>query len=900
MAQSPLESVTRAMGPDPALLHRCERMAELLVQAGRVVPALVRDGDGQLRARWWPLPAAEDRPWLEAMLPADDLASQQQLAEALAAAVDRCVRQRLQAGTPTGPQPSQPSGNLPDAWLAALAHEDSLLPDAAAAGAAAAPGVEAALLDGLGAWVRQGVAASGDLQLCLRCHEPPDARRRRWLVELLLRPAADPSLLVPLAAFWAGESGFAATAFEAVLGQLGLLTRLAPELAPLLEQQAPAALELDEAALVQLVTQRSSLLAEAGFSLLLPSGLRQGQRLGLRARSLEAPASKRSKGAPAGGGGLNLAGLFQFEWQAVLGDRPLSAAELASLERAAAMKRPLVRLRGQWTLVDAAAVAGLLRLAGQRSEASGTDLLRSALGLGKLELPPELELAGVEAAGPLGSLLAGDLHQRAEALPTPEAFRGELRPYQQRGLGWLVFLGQLGLGACLADDMGLGKTAQLIASLLADPLQAPTLVVAPVTLLGNWRRELERFAPNLVVGLHHGAQRPRTAATLRRAVQDLGPGGVLLTSYGVLSRDAAALAGLGWGRLVFDEAQQLKNPYTAMARAAAGLGGERRVALTGTPVENRLHELWALLNLLNPGLLGSLAQFRERFSLPIERDQDVAAAERLRGLTAPFLLRRLKSDRSILPDLPGKIEQTQLCQLSEEQATLYQAVADELLEQAEASEGIERQGLVLAGLTRLKQVCNHPAHYLADGSDLAGRSGKLARCEELIDAILEAGEKLLLFTQYTSWGERLAAHLARRCGRDPLWLHGGLGRSQRDQLVARFGEADGPPLFLLSLKAGGTGLNLTAASHVIHYDRWWNPAVEDQATDRAHRLGQLRCVHVHKLVCGGTVEEGIDALIQGKRELAERVVASGEQALSRLSTDELRELIRLRPSEGKR
>jgi non-specific serine/threonine protein kinase len=905
------------MGLDPSLhqsseqpnslQHRCEQMAAVLVNAGRVVPALETDRDGQLQARWWPLPAAADRPWLEAMLPADDLASQRQLADALAAAVDRCVRQRLLHGASSGSRPSQRSSSLPEAWLTALASEDGLLSSTTVPAAAPAPALtgdaETALLQAIAAWVRQGVAASGELQLCLRCHEPPDARRRRWLVELLLRPAADPSLLVPLAAFWTSESPFAPAAFEAVLAQLGLLTRLAPELAPLLEQQAPAALELDEAALVQLVTQRSSLLAEAGFALLLPSGLRQGQRLGVRARTLAAPASKRGKGAPAGGGaGLDLTRMFSFEWQAVLGDRPLSAAELASLERAAALKRPLVRLRGQWSLVDAAAVAGLLRLAGQRAEASGADLLRSALGLGQLDLPPELELAGVEASGPLGTLLAGDLHQRAQAMATPEAFRGELRPYQQRGLGWLVFLGRLGLGACLADDMGLGKTAQLIASLLADPLPAPTLVVAPVTLLGNWRRELERFAPNLVVGLHHGPQRPRTAATLRREVQDLGPGGVLLTSYGVLSRDAAALAGLAWGRLVFDEAQQLKNPYTAMARAAADLDGVRRIALTGTPVENRLHELWALLNLLNPGLLGSLAQFRQRFAIPIERDQDQAAAERLRGLTGPFLLRRLKSDRAILPDLPGKIEQIELCQLSEEQATLYQAVADELLEQAAASDGIERQGLVLAGLTRLKQVCNHPSHYLADGTDLAGRSGKLARCEELIDAILEAGEKALLFTQYTSWGERLAVHLARRCGRDPLWLHGGLGRSQRDQLVARFGEADGPPLFLLSLKAGGTGLNLTAASHVIHYDRWWNPAVEDQATDRAHRLGQRRCVHVHKLVCGGTVEEGIDALIRGKRELAERVVASGEQALSRLSTDELRELIRLRPSpsEGRR
>ncbi len=896
MGLSSADTLAPKLDSATAWSSRCQRLAVVLVEAGRVAPGLRVDGAGLLQSQWWPLPAAEDRPWLEALLAADDLPSQQHLSEALAEAVDRCVRQRLQDAAAGAPPPRAPGQRqkLPEAWLAALTSIDPALPTGGD------PSAAAGLLEKLDAWVRQGMAASGDLQLCLRCHEPADARRRRWTVELLLRPAADPSLLVPLADFWTGRSPFPASAFEAVLGQLGLLARLAPELDQLLEQQAPASLELDERALVLLVTQHAGRLGDAGFALLLPSGLRQGQRLGLRARTLGSAPGKRGRAAPsAGGAGLDLSALFHFEWQAVLGDRPLSAAELESLQRAAALKRPLVRLRGQWTLLDDVAVAGLLRLAGQQAQASGAALLRGGLGLERLGLPPELELAGVGDCGALGTLLAGDLHQRAEALPTPEAFVGELRPYQQRGLGWLVFLGQLGLGACLADDMGLGKTAQLIASLLADPLTAPTLVVAPVTLLGNWQRELERFAPGLAVALHHGPERPRSAAALKRAVQALGPGGVLLSSYGVLSRDAALLGSQRWGRLVFDEAQQLKNPYTAMSQAAASLAGERRIALTGTPVENRLNELWALLHLLNPGLLGSLGQFRQRFAIPIERDRDAAAAERLRRLTAPFLLRRLKSDRSVLPDLPEKIVQTELCRLSEEQATLYQAVADELLEQAEASEGIERQSLVLAGLTRLKQVCNHPAHYLDDGSDLAGRSGKLARCEEVLGAILEAGEKVLLFTQYTAWGERLAAHLARRCGREPLWLHGGLARARRDELVLRFAEDEGPPIFLLSLKAGGTGLNLTAASHVIHYDLWWNPAVEDQATDRAHRLGQQRSVHVHRLVCGGTVEEGIDALIAGKRDLAERVVASGEQALSNLSSEELRQLIRLRGPQEK-
>ena len=460
---------------------RIERLAAVLVAAGRVTPALDIDGAGGLVARWWPLPAPEDRPWLEALLPDDGPASQRRLAEALAAAVDRLVRQRLRAapgalGSTSKPTP--PSPPLAQAWLTALAADDPRLP-APLAATAGASGEQVA------AWVRQAVAPGGDLRLALRCHEPADGRRRRWTIELLLGPAADPSLLLPLADFWAGVTPFPAPAFEAVLRQLGLLTRLAPELAALLQQAAPAQLELEEAGLVSLVSRRAALLAEAGFGMLLPSGLRQVSRLGVRAQ-IPAARGKGGKAAPGGsGGGLDLGRLFQFEWQAVLGDQPLSQTDLEALQRAAALKRPLVRLRGQWTLVDAAAVAGLLRLAGQQGEASGAELLRGGLGLERLGVPAELELAGVEAPGPLGTLLAGDLHSRAESLPSPAGFAGELRPYQQRGLGWLVFLGQLGLGACLADDMGLGKTAQLIASLLADPLEAPTLVVAPVSLLGN-------------------------------------------------------------------------------------------------------------------------------------------------------------------------------------------------------------------------------------------------------------------------------------------------------------------------------------------------------------------------------------------------------------------------------
>lgn len=872
----------------------CRQLATYFVDGGRVVPGLVADPDGRLRAQWWPLPAAGDRELLAAHLTDDSLEEQQQLAESLADAVDRLVRRRLDgSAAPSSPassrrRPGPPT--LPQAWLAALVGPDPHL--AATADLAA----EAAFVTGLHQWVREGAGGGGELQLCLRLHEPTSSRVRRWPLELLLRSATDPSLMVPLSAFWAGESPFPVNCFDPVLAQLGQLTRLAPELAGLLEQQAPASLDLEEGALVALLRQRASVLDEAGFGLLLPSWWRHGHRLGLRANT----SRRSSTTTPAGeGAGLNLNALVSFQWQAVLGDRPLSTAELANLQRAAGAKRSLVRLRGEWTLIDPDAIASLLRHAGLEAEASGTELLHANLGLSRLDLPDDLALVGVEASGPLGELIGGELHSRATPIPTPADFEGELRPYQERGLGWLVFLGRLGLGACLADDMGLGKTAQLIATLLADPLEAPTLVVAPVSLLGNWGRELQRFAPQLPVLIHHGPGRFRgSAAAFARQLASEGgkgqPAPVLLTTYGMVSRDLPLLAEMDFGRLVFDEAQQLKNPYTAQSKAAAALRGERRIALTGTPVENRLSELWALMQLLNPGLLGSLRQFRDQFALPIERDHDAEVAARLQRLTAPFLLRRLKSDRGILPDLPGKIEQSEPCTLSAEQASLYQAVVEELLAAAESSDGIERRGLVLAGLTRLKQVCNHPAHYLDDGSALPRRSGKLDRVEELLDAILDAGEKVLIFSQFAAWGERLRAHLQGRYGGEPLWLHGGLTRRVRDAMVQRYAETDGPPIFLLSLKAGGTGLNLTAAAHVIHFDRWWNPAVEDQATDRAHRIGQRRTVHVHKLVCSGTIEERIDAMIQNKRDLAERVVGTGEQWLTELSTAELREVISLR------
>jgi SNF2 family DNA or RNA helicase len=371
----------------------------------------------------------------------------------------------------------------------------------------------------------------------------------------------------------------------------------------------------------------------------------------------------------------------------------------------------------------------------------------------------------------------------------------------------------------------------------------------------------------------------------------------LLTTYSLLARDLEHLVAVRWERIAFDEAQQLKNPGAGQTRAARQLDAPRRIALTGTPVENRLSELWSIMELLNPGLLGSQASFRQRFAVPVEREGDEAAAEQLRRVTGPFVLRRLKTDKTIIDDLPDKIETVDRCPLTREQATLYRAVVDDLLTGAEEEDGMSRRGRVLAGLLRLKQVCNHPAHFLGDGSALAGRSGKLTRTEELLEEILDAGDKVLCFTQFTAWGDLLGPYLERRFGTEVLWLHGGVRRKVRDAMVDAFQATAGPQLLLVSLKAGGTGLNLTAASHVVHLDRWWNPVVEDQATDRAYRIGQRRTVQVHKLVSSGTVEERIDELIEAKRRLAERVVGTGEAWLTELSTAELRELVALRDGD---
>ena len=881
--------------PESDFDARTVEVAELLVGSGRVVPGLAIDNEtGRARSCWWPLPAASQRALVASLALDGSVEEQVAAASRLAEAVDDIVRRRLVSAGSFLVARKSGKPTVQEAWCRSLASADPWM------SSSLDPTKLAALAGAVTAWVRSGAVVGGRARLCLRLIEPetngptrlspenPDASPP-WRVELLAQDRDEPSLVVSVKEMWKGNSPFPPSALTDVIGALARMGRLAPELAGALDRAVPDSVAIESRAVVLLLAERARLLEDAGIGVLLPGWWTRPAKLGLRAKV------KRSQGRSEGTG-IGLVGMdsiVAFEWQAALGGEKLTKSDLATLKRAALAKQSLVRLRGQWVEIDISRIEDLLTRAGSEGNAAAGELLKAGLGLASLDLPEGVEVVDVDATSLswMRSLLEGALHSTVEAIPTPEAFGGQLRPYQERGVGWLVFLGRLGLGACLADDMGLGKTAQLIATLIADPSQGPTLVICPVSVLGNWERELARFAPQLRVLVHHGATRNTAGDSLaeRALAHD-----VVLSTYSLLARDQESLNGVEWARLVFDEAQQVKNPSAAQSRAARSLHAVRRVALTGTPVENRLSELWSIMHLLNPGLLGSAQSFKERFASPIEREGDPEATALLRRVTGPFILRRLKTDRSIIDDLPDKIETVDACPLTREQATLYQAVVDDMLSQAEAADGIQRRGIVLAGLTKLKQVCNHPAHFLSDKSPLARRSGKLARTEELLEEILGAGDKVLCFTQFAEWGGLLQPYLQHRFGVEAMWLHGGVRRTARDEMVQRFALAEGPPLLLVSLKAGGTGLNLTAASHVIHLDRWWNPAVEDQATDRAYRIGQRRNVQVHKLVSSGTVEERIDEMITAKRDLAARAVGTGEEWLTGLSGAELSDLVSLR------
>jgi SNF2 family DNA or RNA helicase len=593
--------------------------------------------------------------------------------------------------------------------------------------------------------------------------------------------------------------------------------------------------------------------------------------------------------------------LVNYKWKLSLGETELTEAEFRALAK---LKSPLVQIRGQWVSLDAEQIEAAIKFWEQHQLEGEMSLLDAMkLGLGGETSAGGLPIDGIESDKWLSSWLKKlEQADKLEQLSQPKGLDGQLRPYQLYGYSWLAFLRKWGMGACLADDMGLGKTIQTISLLLHEKgtkkkLSAPVLLIAPTSVVTNWEREIGRFAPGLQTYIHRGASRMR-GEEMRDAVKGQD---VVLTSYPIARLDAESFQSTKWLAVILDEAQNIKNPEAKQTQAIRKINAEFRIALTGTPVENRLSELWSIMHFLNPGYLGAHKSFRENFSLPIERYQDEEAIKQLKQLTAPFILRRVKTDPRVISDLPEKVETKVYCSLTEEQATLYEAVVQDVMKKIEEEDGIKRRGLVLSMMMQLKQICNHPVQYLHQkrkGSadvTLDNRSGKLERLGELLEEVLADNDRALIFTQFAEMGEMLAEYLPKAFGAATQFLHGGTSAKMRDQMVNRFQEDEhAPPIFILSLKAGGTGLNLTRANHVFHFDRWWNPAVENQATDRAFRIGQKRNVQVHKFVTTGTLEEMIDDMIESKKGLAQAVVGSGENWLTEMSTDELRRVVALR------
>jgi SNF2 family DNA or RNA helicase len=904
---------------------RAWRVATLLViemlSGQQVLPALQREGF-RLRAAWLPRPTPATAQKLAALAQAlpplclaatDDPAAAPRpralLDDFLAAAVDASIRElTTDDRRPTtddrggkrsvgegqwsvvGGQ-SSPGGK----WLSALRGTDPIVD---------LRGPEAdALYKAWQAWAGQAQVAGDDVFRITFRLEPPDRADDPWALAFLLRAADDPSLIVPASQIWR-ERGAAFKYLdrrfehpqERLLAGLGYAARVFPPLEASLHQQTPDHAQLSAQDAFLFLKEAAPLLEGSGFGIMVP-GWWQGRTARLQARA-------RAKGKGQGPNAkslLNFDALVSFNWELTLGGAPISRDEF---ERLAALKQPLVQLRGQWVVLDPEQIGQALKFFERRAgELSLADALQLGLGADGQALPAGVEFAGMETEGWLKDLLdqLSDA-QTIELLPPPKELRGELRPYQARGVSWMAFLRRFGLGACLADDMGLGKTLETITFLLDQRerlgVKQPTLIVCPTSVVGNWQREIARFAPSLHVMIHRGIDR-QTGAQFARAAKRHD---VVLTSFPLLARDRETLAELEWGTLVLDEAQNIKNASTKQAQAARSLTAAGRLALTGTPVENRLSELWSILTFLNPGYLGSEASFKRDFARPIERTGDKAAAERLRKLTGPFVLRRLKTDPTIIADLPEKQEMKVYCPLTQEQATLYEAVVRDALQKVEQAEAegnsISRRGQVLAMLMQLKQVCNHPAQFAKDGSAVAGRSGKLSRLSEMLEEIYATDDRALVFTQFAQMGEMLRTYLRETFYDEVLFLHGGTPAKERDPMVRRFQAPNGPRVFILSLKAGGTGLNLTAANHVFHFDRWWNPAVENQATDRAFRIGQMRNVQVHKFICGGTLEERIDEMIESKRALAESVLGTGESWLTELSTAQIRDLVQLRREDA--
>ncbi len=984
---------------DIALAHELAywgAVAELatdLLGDQRVIPSLVQERSGRVRAAWVPWLAdarttARVSGLLESMPAAcrcanDELrgAAWPILESSLGSMTDMFVRETLVLENyGEAIEDRDPSGDPHVAWLTGLlGHEDVV--KGLASG-------DTALLRGARAWIAQldDVAEGRLVRLCLELNEPegdghvgdlaPElAMKAAWRLRFKLVTTDDPPVFIDAEQIWeqgagvlkgllAGLGKDGEEASDILLAELGRASRIWPRIEKALDDSSPAGIDLSTVEAYQFLREYRPILVEAGFEVLVPSWWGQvSSRLGARLLIDSDPADGLNGASPHGSAArrseLGLHSLVNYTWQIALGEQPLT---LDTFRELASQGSPLLKVNGRWVEIRPEDLQGASKFLAEHPGGQMTLLEALRLAHGLDGATAGLPILGLDSTGWVSDLLRASVgSEKLLLIDQPARFRGVLRPYQRAGLSWLAFLDKFGLGACLADDMGLGKTIQLIALLQheramldaqldsqaeleavpADPLSiqalairakvGPTLLVAPMSVVGNWHRELTRFAPELIVHVHHGHERPIG----ERFEQIALASDIVITTYALVTRDKETLARVHWRRVVLDEAQHIKNPPTKQTAAIRSLRCSHRIALTGTPVENRLSELWSIMEFCSPGYLGTQAEFRRRFAVPIERHRDKKQAERLRNLVRPFILRRLKTDPTVITDLPPLVESRQHVPLTVEQAQLYDSVVNDMLQRVDLAEGIRRRGLVLSALVKLKQICNHPAHFLkeskaemeadradakariaaaeaaaeaeakgedplppiilAPGEQLSLRSGKAMRLMEMLEEVLAAGDRALIFTQYREMGHLLVTMLRRELNSEALFLHGGTPQGRREQLIDRFQSGDPTtPIFVLSLKAGGVGLNLTAANHVFHYDRWWNPAVENQATDRAFRIGQLRTVNVHKMISAGTLEERIDQMIEQKTELASQIIGAGESWLTELSTGQLRDLLSLR------
>jgi SNF2 family DNA or RNA helicase len=755
-----------------------------------------------------------------------------------------------------------------------------------------------------------------------------------WTLSFELQLIEDPSVTVEAQEIWTGPADTLIidghrieNPHELLLGELGRASRVYKRLEEALEEPSPTSLLLNTREAYQFLREYRPLLAESEFGIIVPDwwnnpAARLGAKLIIESED-EPPgdAGRTETGLGTTPAQLGLRSLVSYSWQIALGDHILTLKEFEELARQGA---PLIRSGSQWVEVRPEDMEHAIKFIAENPGGETTVIDAIRLAYASDSKNTGLPVHGMSATGWVGRLFGEQAEPtKMQLLDAPDTFVGELRPYQKKGLSWLAFLDSIGFGACLADDMGLGKTIQLLALLLHERSEyrrrveaeganallppRPTLLIVPMSVVSNWVREAARFAPDLRVLVHHGVER----LSGRALIDAVDEHDMAVTTYALAHRDATDLHSIHWGRVVLDEAQNIKNPGSKQSTSIRGLTSDRRVTLTGTPVENRLQELWSIIDFCNPGYLGKLGEFRRDFAVPIERYRKQDKAVRLRGMIRPFVLRRLKTDPQVIADLPDKIESKEYVQLTTEQADLYERTVEQMLSDVDRATGIRRRGVVLATLIKLKQICNHPAQLFketAGGTAIDSpalqhgpppdvlRSCKCIRLCEILDEILAEGDQTLIFTQFRQMGHLLAAMLRHQLDREILFMHGGVSAKKREQMIDRFQSRDGSaPVFVLSLKAGGFGLNLTAANHVVHFDRWWNPAVENQATDRAFRIGQTRTVFVHKFISTGTLEERIDQMLERKMELAENIVGSGEDWLTELSTKELRELLELRP-----